>query len=287
MIENEYDLILKVNYGLEPNIQFITHSAGETHINLNPDIKVFDKYPKVLVQAHINNSQTLMETLNLVDALNNRLIYPTLFIPYCPYSRADRVVGYGGGDSFGLDLFSSLFYGRILDLITIDMHSLKGLEILGKRYKVKNYIPYDKFVINLIKKYNIKDFCLVSPDAGARDKVDYVAKKLNVPHLMLEKVRDQSQKGKIIAYKHVNEYPGSESAIILDDICDGGGTFIYAASCIPRPTRLFLGISHGIFSKGLDPLLSAGFEGIITTDSFAQHNNISKKLQVIGVNECL
>lgn len=282
----DYDQILKVNYGLEPFVEFVIHNSGETHINLNP-VVYYNKDFKTLVHAHINSSKTLLETLHLLDALKHRGFWPDLYLPYCPYSRADRVVGNGGGDSYGINLFSNLFDGTVKKLITLDLHSSKTAYNLVEAFEVENLIPYDKFIDNLKIRHKISDFCLVSPDEGCRDKVEFFAQKYNVPHFKLEKKRDQSQRGKIISYQPINEYPGTQSAIILDDICDGGGTFIHAASCIPRPSRLFLGITHGIFSKGLDPLLAAGFEGIITTDSFSQHNNISKVLQVVGVNQCL
>ncbi len=282
----DYDLVLRVNYGLENNVEFITHSAGETHINLNPEI-TNKKYRKVLVHAHILNSNNLIETISLLNALYYRDIFPDLYIPYCPYSRADRVVGNGGGDSYGINMLKDLLLGYMYKIITLDIHSISSLEMLADSFMVENPIPYDKFIDNLRIRHKIADFCLVSPDAGSRDKVEFFAQKYQVPHFMLQKVRDQTNKGQIVSYKPINPYPNTESAIILDDICDGGRTFIHCSNEIPSPARRFLGVTHGIFSRGLDTLLQAGFEGIITTDSFPQHNNISKKLQVIGVNECL
>ena len=45
--------------------------------------------------------------------------------------------------------------------------------------------------------------------------------------------------------------------LIVDDICDGGRTFLEAAKILKEETtgKLFLYVTHGIFSKGIDELL--------------------------------
>ena len=59
------------------------------------------------------------------------------------------------------------------------------------------------------------------------------------------------------------------TAIITDDICDGGYTFIKVAEQLKAKgaSKVILFVTHGIFSKGLDV-----FEGLIdhvyTTTSF-------------------
>jgi len=58
------------------------------------------------------------------------------------------------------------------------------------------------------------------------------------------------------------------NAIIVDDICDGGRTFIELAKCLkPACDKVYLYVTHGIFSKGLDV-----FDGLIdhiwTANSF-------------------
>jgi len=57
--------------------------------------------------------------------------------------------------------------------------------------------------------------------------------------------------------------------LIVDDICDGGGTFLGLGEELKKKNAgpLFLAISHGIFSKGFDELVKV-YEQIFTTDSF-------------------
>lgn len=62
--------------------------------------------------------------------------------------------------------------------------------------------------------------------------------------------------------------------IIIDDICDGGATFINIASKIKEyykgfkyEPKIYLIVTHGIFSKGFKEL-SEYFDGIYCTNSY-------------------
>jgi len=67
--------------------------------------------------------------------------------------------------------------------------------------------------------------------------------------------------------------------IIIDDICDGGGTFINIAKEINnefkrfqnRQGKIYLIVTHGIFSKGFDELKQY-FDGIYCTNSYSEYN---------------
>jgi ribose-phosphate pyrophosphokinase len=56
--------------------------------------------------------------------------------------------------------------------------------------------------------------------------------------------------------------------VIVDDICDGGGTFVGLAETIGRPaSSMRLWTTHGIYSRGLGALLDA-FGMVGSTNSF-------------------
>ena len=57
--------------------------------------------------------------------------------------------------------------------------------------------------------------------------------------------------------------------LIVDDICDGGRTFIELAKVIRQqgPARGYLYVTHGIFSNGLG-IFQGLTDGVYTTDSF-------------------
>ena len=85
--------------------------------------------------------------------------------------------------------------------------------------------------------------------------------------------------------------------VIVDDICDGGRTFIELAKVIKdsRPTaKIYLVVTHGIFSVGFDFLVQY-FDGIYTTnsvkdiqdgtivDTFSRHKTIHSFVKQLNV----
>ncbi len=67
--------------------------------------------------------------------------------------------------------------------------------------------------------------------------------------------------------------------LIMDDLCDAGGTFIaeaeYLAKNLRRKNELMLFVAHGLFTKGLEIILHY-FNKIITTNSYQDivHPNV-------------
>ena len=70
--------------------------------------------------------------------------------------------------------------------------------------------------------------------------------------------------------------------MMVDDICDGGGTFCWTASELKKykPMSVALYVTHGIFSKGVDCLFDAGIHRVVTTDSFF-NGELDKRIEVI------
>ncbi|KAG1390037.1 hypothetical protein G6F58_013116 [Rhizopus delemar] len=96
---------------------------------------------------------------------------------------------------------------------------------------------------------------LMAPDAGARKRVQALAKKLGVADVRFaEKVRDP-QTGRITEPRVPDDIP-AQPVLVVDDICDGGRTFLELAAALRDKTRqpLYLYVTHGLFSKGLGEL---------------------------------
>jgi len=77
-----------------------------------------------------------------------------------------------------------------------------------------------------------------------------------------EKKRDQST-GRII--EHSGTAAHGLKVIVMDDLCDGGATFVSMAKSYDDP---HLYVTHGIFSKGLKVLADAGYTMVYTTNSY-------------------
>ena len=76
----------------------------------------------------------------------------------------------------------------------------------------------------------------------------------------------------------------SKTGIIVDDICDGGRTFIELGKIIRKDyDRLILCVTHGIFSKGVEPL--DVFDEIYSTNSWNPNLEDFMNLKVIKLEE--
>ena len=73
---------------------------------------------------------------------------------------------------------------------------------------------------------------------------------------------------------------GSRTILVVDDICDGGGTFLLLAEALRKAgihNDLELYVTHGIFSKGTDALYKS-YCPIYTTNSFFQGHDSNVKV---------
>lgn len=172
---------------------------------------------------------------------NNRLV-----MPYVPYSRQDRVCNVGEPLSIRVvaDFINFLNFSRVE---IRDPHSDVTPALFNNVFVEEQH----KLVLDLL---DLSQYTIVCPDSGAEKKV----RKLDLPYIMCTKVRDTAT-GTIISTKvdlSVDNL-GKETYLIIDDICDGGRTFIEIAKEIGaidnvRTVSVDLFVTHGFFTKGFD-----------------------------------
>jgi ribose-phosphate pyrophosphokinase len=235
--------------------------------NLNDLERSFDR---IIVVHRVQNSDDVMKILLLVDALDVcDDIDIDLIIPYLPYSRADR--RFVLGDCFGKAvLLNVLKSARVSNIITLDCHSSVFEE---------DYIDIDVFpIIQKILDAN-PGANIIFPDEGAKNRYGKILNTDNHKIYFCDKKRD-AVTGKFLEFEVPEIENTSVNSYIIDDICDGGGTFLGIAEKLNIP-NLRLYVTHGIFSKGFDDL-SKYFEKIYTTNSFKDHES-SDILEVIDI----
>jgi ribose-phosphate pyrophosphokinase len=111
---------------------------------------------------------------------------------------------------------------------------------------------------------------IIAADKGGKARAEAMAEAMNLPVYYGGKTRDVST-GKLTGFT-LEPIPAGGHYLVVDDICDGGGTFIGLGEKI-REQGAFadLFVSHGIFSKGTEDLKKV-FKNIITTDSREVHD---------------
>lgn len=242
------------------------YPGGELQVRLLPDqLETIRGTVNAHVTAHIQNGD-IMELALLTDALGNiedhHWHYAHLHLPYLPYGRADR--RFVEGDSFGLSAFGYMLSALMYDKVTtVDVHSRVAADHITNFENYPPEIYINRAANDIQKEYpENSDLTILLPDQGAsRYKLDFIG----LPIVQGNKVRDAGT-GKLSGF--VVPKIKTRNVLIVDDICDGGGTFVGLANAFPKgsPYRLFLYVTHGLFSKGYTNLFEH-FTKIYTTDS--------------------
>ena len=208
----------------------------------------------------------------------------TAFIPYLPAARADR------GNPFGAGIYAKLIGMANLDTIAcFDPHSPVMVQELGKYVEHVGVLNLDYFTV----KQTFAGYDgIIAPDKGAVDRATRIANILGLPVYEAGKTRD-FENGELTGFTCPTLPPGRY--LIVDDICDGGGTFNGLADFIGeqffgRAVKLDLYVSHGIFSKGLITL-GMRFDKIYTTNSLTNPGDVvsrySHKLRIIDIKSTM
>ena len=240
-------------------VKFWTFPAGEVGVRVEDTAAVL--VAKTLTVTLIfDGSNDIITLLMLVDALRstNTQAEIELFIPYFPYARQDRICA--EGEAFSLrvfcDIIKSVGFKRIK---TCDLHS----SVTAGMFPAGILTEISQKTMFISRFYFSKGTALVAPDNGSVKKTQELAKHWGIPVLEFTKVRDV-ETGNIIATKaaeDINTFVYNHAVtqfVVVDDICDGGRTFIEIAKVIlnEQPSiKLHLRVSHGIFSKGKKELL--------------------------------
>jgi len=193
----------------------------------------------------------------LKTLLDKKGIRATLHMPYLPYARQDKPVN--NQNTFALITFAKLINDLKFEAVfAVDPHSEVPKEL------IKNFTPIIPFNYIRIAEIHTQSDVMCFPDKGAMTKYGKYFKPER--YVYGEKVRNQ-QTGKLEDMKLVGDVK-DKNVLIVDDICDGGGTFCWMAQLLydagAKSVNLYT--THGIFSKGLRPLREAKIERIFTKD---------------------
>jgi ribose-phosphate pyrophosphokinase len=256
---------------------------GQQSIRITSDIS---SAVAVKIYSRFNNFKDLELILCATSALKNLgLTDIFLYIPYFLGGRSDRKFE-DGSINYIKDIIAPIINAQhYKGVIVLDPHSdvieacIDNLDKIDNTSLVKAALGE---IVDSLSKFQFdisstSQICMVSPDAGALKKIYSVAKDCGVSNVITaSKVRDLST-GKILHTEVplVNIKSSPTVFVIVDDICDGGRTFIEVAKAIrtrrPMPEyqdKIFLIVSHGIFSNGLYDL-SKWVDGIYSTNSRA------------------
>jgi ribose-phosphate pyrophosphokinase len=238
--------------------------GGEIHLKLNDSVieELNVNKETILIDWYFKGSDDLLLLMLMVDTINKDFdVKIEVIIRYFPYQQADR--DFGVGECFSLKTVTKILNTlEVKKFFVFDSHSDVAPALLNKCVRIDNK-RFIEFVVNNIGRKNLK---LLSPDAGSFKKVFKLSENLGfIPVVSASKYRDEQTRDIVTVIPPVKDC----DLLLVDDICLGGKTFINIAEQLRKNGfngKLYLAISHGIFSNGYDEL-EKHFEMIFTTNS--------------------
>lgn len=252
-------------------------SGGEVQV------KILDPIPQgdspILIRAFLRSAQDIIELIMISDALSyisERERY--LECPYFPYARQDRVCA--RGEAFGAKVAARMLEPYFSSFTFWDIHSAVSMDLFKGACRVKN-IEASCFISPFIEENEL----VIAPDKGALNRARDSAGPTN-PVLTMSKVRNPDN-GQITSIALLDKMPENYQgapAIIVDDICDGGRTFVGAGKALREvltgPLRLY--VTHGIFSNGFNELLEV-FDEVLVANLMYPGDTIPDRVKVIDI----
>lgn len=243
----------------------------------------------VLIKARLNNFLDLELILCAVKSLRqiNPSIIINLYTPYFLGSRSDRSFQ-TGENNYLKDVICPIINSLKLNSVTVLNPHSDVLEACLNNFIKDEGNDFNKYALEQINnKSDAQDkIIFMSPDAGALKKIYKTAEHVYFKGEIICCNKSRDLDGKITKTE-VPHFDITKDVVIFDDICDGGRTFIEIAKIIkqrqetymlnsdPAPHgKIYLVVTHGIFSKGLKEV-TGYFDKIYTTNSYQDLDSMS------------
>jgi ribose-phosphate pyrophosphokinase len=237
----------------------------EVFVEIHENVRGEDVF--VIQSTSYPTNDNLMELLITLDALRRgsaRRITPV--IPYFGYARQDRKSGPRTPISAKLvaNLITEAGANRVL---TMDLHAgqIQGFFDIP----VDNLPAAPLFSQDIEERFAGRNPMIVSPDVGGVLRARIIARRLNTDLAIIDKRRERAGVSEVMNI--IGEVEGRD-CIIIDDICDSGGTLCNAAEALLAngANSVSVYVSHGVLSGGAVARIAASpIEMMTITDSIA------------------
>jgi ribose-phosphate pyrophosphokinase len=258
--------ILRLKDGAANQVEVVTYPDGQRTVRV--DLDYYDVKTPIIIKARIKEFSDFELLFCIISALhiNSRMIFKVEY-KYVFGLRSDRPFQKGEPD-----------YSHVLSTMMNVTHS-KTESVLFWPHSIKNLFSLSNSSADF-SGFTRWGYTKIGGDQSTSDQVcDYkFHKKRNSDGTIKSIHLDQHD---IDAIK-----TEPFEIIIVDDLCDGGATFIaeaqYLKLLFPQK-KLNLFVAHGIFSKGFHELFDL-FDHIYTTNSYRDFENMKhEKLTIIDV----
>lgn len=258
---------------------------GAVWLKVTDALPTFARLMRIRATA-MRDMNDFMLLAQLVEAVRHQtdVLVSHLDLPWLPWARQDRHMV--SGDSFALKVFASQLNTLKFDKVNVlDPHSDAAAAAIDNFVAIPQEVCLMQSA-SLSRLFQQNALMLVAPDAGSLKKIDAVARAAAVEqYAILSKKRDVAS-GSLTGFALLAGDVRGRDLLIVDDLCDAGGTFIGSAQVLrdagARSVSLY--VTHGIFSKGVEHLFANGIDAIYTTTSLAAPTLEHPQLELIDID---
>ncbi|HDM23281.1 MAG TPA: ribose-phosphate diphosphokinase [Methanomicrobia archaeon] len=243
-------------------VEYREFPDGEMYIRFDEKIKKVEDI--LIVQSlYYPQDKHLMQLFFMLDACKELDINVHLFVPYLAYARQDKRFREYECVSSGtvLKILNSF---DLKSFYTVDVHEEKLLKHI--KAESKN-LTATSIIGKYLKKEDLKDPVIISPDKGAVDIAKRVAEILDCEYDYLEKKRISGDK---VETRPKNIDTKGRDVVIVDDMISTGGTMANACSILKKEgtRKVLAGATHLLMvGDAEEKLKRAGIDKIFGTDS--------------------
>jgi len=232
-----------------------------------------------LIQSTHSPSDNLMELLLMIDAAKRASAYKIIaVIPYYGYARQDRKDR--PRVAIGSKLVANMLRAAGADrVITMDLHAP---QIQGYFDIPVDHLDSHAVFIPYIENLRLENLTFAAPDVGSANRIREIATYFEAEMVICDKHRKRANE---IASMVVIGDVTDRDVVIIDDICDTGGTLAKSAALLmekgARSVRAL--ITHPVLSgKAYETIENSVLDELVVCDTIPMKHT-SSKIKVISV----
>ncbi|HEY3056256.1 MAG TPA: ribose-phosphate pyrophosphokinase [Thermoanaerobaculia bacterium] len=271
--------------GEEPgHVTLYSFSDGESYVQVDENVRGADVFVIQPTCPPVNDA--LMELLIMLDAFKRSSARRvTAVIPYYGYARQDRK------DKPRVPITSKLVADLITAagadrVLTLDLHAA---QIQGFFNIPVDHLFAAPVIVGHLKKLNMEDLTIVSPDAGGVERARAYAKRLGATLAIIDKRRVAANQTEVM---HIIGEVEGRNVFVVDDIIDTGGTLIHSVEALlaQGARSISAACTHGVLSgPAIDRINKSRLHQVITTNSIPMTDKEQEcsKLHTLSIAELL
>jgi ribose-phosphate pyrophosphokinase len=234
-----------------------------------------------LIQSTFSPTDNLMELLLMIDAAKRASAYKVVaVIPYYGFARQDRKDK--PRVAIGSKLVANMLEAAGTDrVITMDLHAP---QIQGYFDIPVDHLESSSIFIPYIDSLKLENLTFAAPDVGSANRIREIASYFEVEMVICDKHRKRANE---ISSMVVIGDVSNRDVVLIDDICDTGGTLAKSAALLKekgaRSVRAL--ITHPVLSgKAYENIENSVLEELVVCDTIPLKQE-SPKIKVLSVSE--